>query len=332
MSYNVLNSIAFAHQHLQYLKDHPEDDYIPTCFENLNDALSGGLTSGLYVIGAISSLGKTTFCLQMADNLSSNNDVLYFSLEQSQTELIAKSLKRESYKHSFHDDYPNSALFKGARYASLTNNQKKAIENAYIRYSQKCKNMYFFDNLQFNTIEEILEITVNHLKQTGKKPILFIDYLQFLHTKENIKDTKRELDTIIQILKRFIKQNNITVFLISSFNRASYKQNVDMTSFAGSGGIEFTADVLIGMQPKSFHDADEKDNGTLDVNINEEKNKDVREIEMVILKNRHGQCGNSIYFSYLPKYSIYQELYETEFEEENEDDKYDNRKSKLLGV
>lgn len=331
MPTNYLNSVAFAQQHLNYLKDHPEDDYIPTCFDNLNDALSGGLTAGLYVIGAISSLGKTTFCLQLADNLSTHNDVLYFSLEQSQTELITKSLKRESYKFSFHDDYPNSALFKGAKYATLTNGQKKAIEDAYFRYSQKCINMYFFDDLRFNTIEEIIEISVNHFKETGKKPIIFIDYLQFLHTSENIKDTKRELDTIIQILKRFIKQNGLTVFLISSFNRASYKQNVDMTSFAGSGGIEFTADVLIGMQPKAFHDANEKENGTLDVNINEEKNKEVREIEMVILKNRHGRCGNSIYFSYLPQYSIYQELYEDELEE-NEDDTYDNRKSKLLGV
>ena len=47
------------------------------------DELSGGLYPGLYVLAAISSLGKTTLALQMADNIAAaGNDVIFFSMEK----------------------------------------------------------------------------------------------------------------------------------------------------------------------------------------------------------------------------------------------------------
>ena len=76
-------------------------DYKPhsTGSLELNDKLNGGLRSGLYVLGASSSLGKTTFCLQLADYIAQQGtDVLFFSLEMSKFEMVAKSLSRELFK------------------------------------------------------------------------------------------------------------------------------------------------------------------------------------------------------------------------------------------
>ena len=84
---------------------------ITTCFENLNEK-AGGIYSGLYIIAANTSIGKTTFTLQLADGIAaSGTNVLYFSLEQSRLELVSKSLARyaaqaaspniESYKPDF---------------------------------------------------------------------------------------------------------------------------------------------------------------------------------------------------------------------------------------
>ena len=65
-----------------------------TGFSNLDEQI-GNLYPGLYVLGAISSLGKTTFACQLADQLSHQGEhVLYFSLEQSKYELVAKGLAR----------------------------------------------------------------------------------------------------------------------------------------------------------------------------------------------------------------------------------------------
>ena len=49
----------------------------------------------MYVIGAISSLGKTTFVHQIGDQLAAMGDhVLFFSLEQNRLEMVTKSLSR----------------------------------------------------------------------------------------------------------------------------------------------------------------------------------------------------------------------------------------------
>ena len=54
---------------------------VPTGFPALDRGLSGGLTNGLYVLGAVPGLGKSTLALQIAYNLSSQGiPVLYFAL------------------------------------------------------------------------------------------------------------------------------------------------------------------------------------------------------------------------------------------------------------
>ena len=65
-----------------------------TGFANL-DEKAGGLNAGLYVLAAISSLGKTTLALQMADQIAAQGqEVLFFSMEQSRLEMVSKSLAR----------------------------------------------------------------------------------------------------------------------------------------------------------------------------------------------------------------------------------------------
>ena len=91
-------SVAFRlNDFLETVRRNREGQAIPTGFDNLDKILDGGLYPGLYCVGANSSLGKTTICMQMADNIAqAGYGVLVFSLEMSSTELIAKSLSRQS--------------------------------------------------------------------------------------------------------------------------------------------------------------------------------------------------------------------------------------------
>lgn len=73
-----------------------------------NVGLGSGLYNGLYVLGATSGLGKTTFALQIANHIASheNRKVIYYALEMSANELIAKSLSRIAWSLTEdHDTY-----------------------------------------------------------------------------------------------------------------------------------------------------------------------------------------------------------------------------------
>lgn len=53
-----------------YIEAQAKRPALKTGFEGLDQTLDGGLYDGLYVIGAVSSLGKTAFCMQIADQLA----------------------------------------------------------------------------------------------------------------------------------------------------------------------------------------------------------------------------------------------------------------------
>ena len=84
-----------------------------TGYKNLD--LEQKLYPGLYVLGAISSLGKTTFCHQLGDQLAQKGEhVLYFSLEQTAFDLASKGLSRymrvNQLKKSVYQDENNAYL------------------------------------------------------------------------------------------------------------------------------------------------------------------------------------------------------------------------------
>mgnify|MGYP000215974845 CR=1 FL=1 len=53
---------------------------IPTNFNKLDNIYGGGLSKGLTIIGANTGLGKTTFVLQLADNVAQqpNKSFVFF--------------------------------------------------------------------------------------------------------------------------------------------------------------------------------------------------------------------------------------------------------------
>ena len=57
---------------------------VPTGFFGVDDELYGGFYPGLYIVGAISSLGKTAWALQVMDYAATKGfHCLIFSLEMS---------------------------------------------------------------------------------------------------------------------------------------------------------------------------------------------------------------------------------------------------------
>ena len=99
MDIEIKNTTEILQDYLNYIQDEVKIKKTPLGFEKIDKLLNGGLPNGLITLGAIPSLGKTTFMLQVADNMASldNTKVLFFSLEMSRYNLISKSLSRLTY-------------------------------------------------------------------------------------------------------------------------------------------------------------------------------------------------------------------------------------------
>lgn len=275
-----------------------------TGFENL-DKQCGGLYPGLYVIGAITSLGKTTFIHQIGDQLAAAGDhVLYFSLEQSRLEMLTKSLSRLTGK----TDKTTAVSAIDIRGGKLKQ-AGKAIDE-YYKISDRVNIVECNFNTDINFITR--NVTDYIAANQGIKPVVIVDYLQIIPPAADtpfFRGDKDKIDGIVRALKKMQSENDLVVFVVSSINRANYLLPIDLESFKESGGIEYTADVVWGLQLQAVNDPIfEKDNN---IKVKREKIKEAkkaipRKIELICLKNRYGISSYSCGFLYTPQFDLFE--------------------------
>ena len=199
-------------------------------FQKLDSYLNGILPS-LYILGAVSSMGKTTFYHQLADQLAEQGEqVLYFSFEQSKLELIAKSISRITYKNKTINDPAEVSL-------SIMQNSKgstlrdKAIEE----YKKFAQNIYIIEGNFDMTVNKIRNYIENFINIKGIVPIVFIDYLQIIKPENDRWSEKQQVDYNVSELRRICRDDCVPIFLLSSFNRGSYFTKASFGSFKESG-------------------------------------------------------------------------------------------------
>lgn len=288
------------------IADSVDTPYIPTGFKKLDSVLDGGLYEGLYIVGAISSLGKTTIITQIADQIAqAGNDVLIFSLEMARAEIMAKSISRHTLQSvlATGGDIRNAktarGITTGKRYIDYSQTERDLINSSIMEYSKYAQNIYISEGVGDIGAEQIRETVKKHILFTGKTPVVIIDYLQILAPYSERATDKQNTDKAVMELKRISRDYKTPVIGISSFNRANYKEAVTMEAFKESGAIEYSSDILIGLQLKGA--------GKKDFDANEAKRKDPREIELVILKNRNGRTGDSLSFNFYPLFNYFEE-------------------------
>lgn len=300
-----------------YLADFREDDTtetqrFKTGFNVLDHELDGGLYAGLYIIGAISSMGKTSFILQMADQIAKQGQhVIFFTLEQGAKELIAKSISRYSYKDDFNKEISLTArqVMTPEKRKYCSAEQREQFENSLdLYYLEVSNNLWFYESLGDIGINEIKTEIEKHIELTGQKPIVFIDYLQILKPIEDLWTEKRNIDKAVLELKKISRRFDIPVVAVSSLNRSSYSGDIQMNAFKESGAIEYGSDLLLGLQPQNLEDGTTpKEIKTNKQIIENERQQETRKIELKILKNRTGRTGARVKLNYTAMFNHFSE-------------------------
>lgn len=279
--------------------------FIPTGFKQLDKVLDGGLYPGLYILGAISSLGKTTLALQIAENIAkSGQDVLIFSLEMGANELLAKSISRMSYLTNHYYAKTSREITRGI----YTDFEAQIINQATETFNKYSNRLFIFEGIGNIGAEEIKKEVERHIKITGKTPVILIDYLQILAPYELRASDKQNTDKSVLELKRLSRDFKTPVIGISSFNRDNYNTAVSMTAFKESGAIEYGSDVLIALQPAGMKPGtSDKEKASNKEILDACKSSTKRDLEAVILKNRNGATNRKINFKYYAMYNIFEE-------------------------
>ncbi len=282
--------------------DFQESAKINTGFENLDEKTS--LHTGMYLVGAMPGAGKTTLCTQLADQFVKQNcGVLYFSLEQTRRELVSKGLSRLTTGFMNNGTISRNSL-------TAIEIQRRGTSDAQVlqamnEYKRFAVNEHFIAQ-GFSSISEVVKTVERYIELKNIRPIVFIDYLQIIKPDQSEKATTKDvIDRHVQVLKKLQSDYQLICIVISSFNRANYTAPADYESFKESGGIEYTADVVWGLQLQAIHElSDIKTVAEKRERINQAKNAIPRKVELACIKNRFGP-NYSVYFDYYSQYDLF---------------------------
>jgi len=275
--------------------------------------------------------------LQLAEQVVEKNQgtpVLYFSLEMPADSLTAKVISRHSFMNAALktrikvEDMLNPEKAKG-----LTSSAKSKLRSIIMDMAKSTasgKNFYIIDRTSFKkkfkdkqgnsmpfsakAIAKVVSAFIEEHKTEEQdfRPLVVVDYLQILEQElsEEIKDMKgssntgtekKKVDDSLTQFLDLIHKENIPLILISSLNRGSYNRPIQMDSFKETGDIEYSAEILLGLQLVACHKKESE------WNLNDEQKKSPRNVEITVLKQRYGGSGDLIPFLFYPGYSCFKE-------------------------
>ena len=277
-------------------------DAIPTGWKSLDKALEGGLYEGLYVIPGATGTGKTAFALQMAYQIArQQKDVLYISLEMGEEEIYERHISRLSYEL-----YGTTSK---AKTVHALIQEKKTVPEAREQFEKVGLYLRTICGVGSIDADDIRRVVERYEYELDTLPVVFVDYLQILKAHDPHMTDKQAVDYNVLRLKQLSRDYKIPVIALASMNRTSYSDVISMVSIKESGAIEYTSDVCIGLQMAAMDSIvdSSKKQGQQEKKVRKLKSKQNRDMQAVILKQRNGQIGAEIPFTYCAMFNHFGE-------------------------
>lgn len=260
----------FANRSLNiFLKDEESEERKLLTGIEAFDKETGGLSDGLVILGGSSSSGKTSLCVQLADNfVEQGYNVVYLNLEMSNESLVAKSISRLMYRQSgLKGAVEYDKLLYPSERRRFTDRQKQAYRKALETYKNDYADKIIFLDRSFSpngkqfSIDGLKDYLTAYSDKFGDKFVLIVDYLQLFADRKSGMDEKYGIKSTVNGLKDISYKYKTPVVCITSFNRSAYSEQLSMSAAYGSSGIEYSADYVFGIQLKGmdFTDSDTKE-------------------------------------------------------------------------
>ena len=258
------------------------------------DKRLGGIGKGIWLLGSEPSIGKTSLALRIARNAAADGaEVLYISFEQEESYLEAKVIAAELTERTGMKISPDSVL-EGERReeVSAMTDEEAFFERLHFAAGTSCAN----EKALVDIIGEFADLRRPFADRRNKPCVIFIDYLQIIPFTGG-SGIRTQIDDFARSLRQMQMRMGVCVFLISSLNRMSYMGPVRLDSFKESGIIEFTGDVILGLNLRAVRGSDFAriaDTGEKAARLEAARSRKVRELEISVLKNKTGESSFSV--------------------------------------
>ena len=180
-------------------------------YPSLDKITSGFQKSDLIIVAARPSIGKTSFALNIAENIATkeNKAVGFFSLEMSKEQLLERML------------------------SSFAKVDVQRLKTGYLREDDWSKLTEAYSLLYEAPIyiDDSPDVTLTEIRTKSRRlaieahtEIVFVDYLQLIRSEQRIENRVLEISQITRGLKNLARELNIPVVVLSQLSRAIEKR------------------------------------------------------------------------------------------------------------
>lgn len=244
---------------------------IPSGFGMLDKYITGLNKSDFILIGARPAMGKTSFALNLAQNVTmlAKKKCVFFSLEMTKEQLAERLLAARA-------GVPSNKL----RTGELTDDEWVRLGNAAGDYD---KVELYLDDTASITVPEI-KSRVRRLKNVD---MILIDYLGLITSATRKENRVQEVSEITRNLKMLAKDLNIPVVCCAQLSRGTEgrgkSHKPQLSDLRESGSIEQDADIVMFLYRPDYYRNE----------VDDDKQDDIDEnlTELIVAKNRHGAVG-----------------------------------------
>jgi len=263
---------------------------VPSGFRELDQKTAGFQPSDLIIVAGRPSMGKTAFCLNIAQYaaIEKKTPIAIFSLEMSKEQLVIRMLCSE------------------ARVEGTKLRTGFLIESDWPRLTLAAGNIseapIFIDDTAALSVLE-LRAKARRLKAEHGLGMIVIDYLQLMKGRLRAESRQQEISEISRSLKALAKDLAVPVIAVSQLSRRTEERQgmrPQLSDLRESGAIEQDADLIL------FIYRDEVYNRS-------EDNPNRGKAEVIIGKQRNGPIGK-VDLAFLDKYTTFKDLYKGEGE------------------
>jgi len=210
---------------------------IATGFSILNDCFGGWIGGRLYIVAARTSLGKTTLAVNfMWEAAKQNKHASFFTNEMSDSDILEKII-------SYVGGINIAKMSAGAVSEDELNRIHFALQQIVLKPGSI--------NKKAGRLLETFEMECRRLKDLGELDIVFLDYIQQMHShSRQFSSRHSELSYISDRIKSLALELNIPMIALAQINREAEKGSAaneppSLAHIKDSGSIEQDADAVV---------------------------------------------------------------------------------------
>ena len=207
---------------------------IPSGFDSIDKFTSGWQKQDLVIIGGASSMGKTSFALNISVNAAKRgHKVVIFSYEMSVNQMLMRMISGDA-------SIDNKHMLKGTIYKE----EWAKIHHSVARFEDM---PMYIDECRDTSLKYLL----NRIRQyviAKDVEMVVVDYLQLISYNLNGRSREQEVSHVTRSLKNLAKELDVTIIGLSQLSRNVSKREggrPNLSDLRESGEIEQAADTVI---------------------------------------------------------------------------------------